>query len=57
MNILNRIESEIAVLPPNLRAGVLDFVQFVKQRHGIPVAQPVGKRRDLLAIISQLKEI
>jgi hypothetical protein len=43
MSILNRIESEIAALPPNLRAEVLDFVQFVKQRHGIPVAQPVGK--------------
>lgn len=43
MNILNRIESEIAALPPNLRAEVLDFVQFVKQRHGIPTAHPVGK--------------
>ncbi len=43
MNTLNSIESEIAALPPNLRAEVLDFVQFVKQRHGIPVAQPVGK--------------
>lgn len=32
------IESEIAELPPNLRAEVLDFVQFVKQRHGLPVA-------------------
>lgn len=30
------IESEIAELPPNLRAEVLDFVQFVKQRHGLP---------------------
>lgn len=36
MSILNRIESEIAALPPNLRAEVLDFVQFVKQRHGLP---------------------
>ena len=36
MSILNKIESEIAALPPNLRAEVLDFVQFVKRRHGLP---------------------
>ena len=35
MSILNNIESEIAALPPALRAEVLDFVQFVKQRHGL----------------------
>ncbi|MDD5058746.1 MAG: hypothetical protein PHQ60_12830 [Sideroxydans sp.] len=35
MNTLSNIESEIAALPPNLRAEVLDFVQFVKQRHGL----------------------
>lgn len=29
------IQSEIAALPPNLRTEVLDFVQFVKQRHGL----------------------
>jgi ABC-type uncharacterized transport system permease subunit len=38
MSTVNNIESEIAALPPNLRAEVLDFVQFVKQRHGLPVA-------------------
>lgn len=37
MTTLSKIESEIAALPPNLRAEVLDFVQFVKQRHGLPV--------------------
>ena len=34
----NDIQSEIAALPPNLRAEVLDFVQFVKRRHGLPAA-------------------
>lgn len=38
MPTLSDIESEIAALPPNLRAEVLDFVQFVKQRHGLPTA-------------------
>lgn len=46
MSILNSIESEIAALPPNLRVEVLDFVQFVKQRHGIPSAQAVSKISD-----------
>lgn len=41
MSTLSNIESEIAALPPNLRAEVLDFVQFVKQRHGLPVAPVV----------------
>ena len=36
MSILTAIESEIAELPPHLRAEVLDFVHFVKQRHGLP---------------------
>jgi len=36
MTTLSEIESELAALPPNLRAEVLDFVQFVKQRHGLP---------------------
>jgi hypothetical protein len=31
----NQIQFEIAALPPHLQAEVLDFVQFVKQRHGI----------------------
>lgn len=38
MTTLSKIESEIAALPPNLRAEVLDFVRFVKQRHGLPTA-------------------
>jgi hypothetical protein len=38
MSTLSQIESEIAALPLNLRAEVLDFVQFVKQRHGLPRA-------------------
>lgn len=38
MTTMSKIESEIAALPPNLRAEVLDFVQFLKQRHGLPVA-------------------
>ncbi len=35
MTTANKIESEISGLPPHLQAEVLDFVQFVKQRHGI----------------------
>lgn len=35
MTTANKIESEISALPPHLQAEVLDFVQFVKQRHGI----------------------
>lgn len=38
MSTLSQIEAEIAALPLNLRAEVLDFVQFVKQRHGLPRA-------------------
>lgn len=41
MNTVSTIEQEIATLPNHLRAEVLDFVQFVKQRHGLakpPVA-------------------
>lgn len=38
MSTLSKIESEVASLPPHLRAEVLDFVQFVKQRHGLPSA-------------------
>jgi hypothetical protein len=35
MTTANKIESEISALPPHLQSEVLDFVQFVKQRHGI----------------------
>lgn len=35
MTTANKIESEISGLPPHLQAEVLDFVQFVKQRHSI----------------------
>lgn len=35
MSTLNTIEAEIATLPLKLRAEVLDFVQFVKQHHGL----------------------
>ena len=38
MTTPSEIESEIAALPGNLRAEVLDFVQFVKQRHGLTAA-------------------
>lgn len=36
MTAISDIQSEIAALPPNLRAEALDFVQFVKRRHGLP---------------------
>ncbi|MCX8520340.1 MAG: hypothetical protein ORN28_02245 [Rhodoferax sp.] len=35
MSIAKMIASEIAALPPHLQEEVLDFVQFVKLRHGI----------------------
>ncbi len=41
MSNLNTIETEIATLPPNLRAEVFDFVRFVKQRHGLKVGNQV----------------
>ena len=46
MTTANKIESEISALPPHLQAEVLDFVQFVKQRHGFatpPVAEECGQ--------------
>lgn len=36
--VSNSIEHEIAALPRNLRAEVLDFVHFIKQRHGLGAA-------------------
>ncbi len=38
MPTLSDLQTEIAALPPSLRAEVLDFVQFVKHKHGLPVA-------------------
>ncbi len=38
MTTLSDIQLEIAALPPNLRAEVLDFARFVRQRHGLPAA-------------------
>ena len=43
MTTPNKIESEIAALPPHLRAEVLDFVQFAKQRHGIANLATIDK--------------
>ena len=40
MNTLTQIQSELAALPVNLQAEVLDFVQFVKQRRGLPRGVP-----------------
>lgn len=40
MNTLSQIQSELAALPVNLQAEVLDFVQFVKQRRGLPRVVP-----------------
>lgn len=48
MNTLSQIQSEVAALPVNLQAEVLDFVQFVKQRRGLPRTAPqnVGAQTD-----------
>lgn len=35
MSTLSQIESEIASLPSSLRGEVLDFVRFIKLRHGV----------------------
>lgn len=40
MNTLSQIQFEVAALPVNLQAEVLDFVQFVKQRRGLPRSVP-----------------
>ena len=42
MNTLHQIQAEVAALPVNLQAEVLDFVQFVKQRRGLPRTMPQG---------------
>ena len=42
MTALNDIQSEIAALPPNLRAEVLNFVRLVKARHALPVASTMA---------------
>lgn len=44
MNTLSQIQSEVAALPVNLQAEVLDFVQFVKQRRGLPRTVPQPER-------------
>lgn len=41
MTTQRKIESEIAALPPNLQAEVLDFMKFVRQRHGLPLTPAV----------------
>ena len=47
MSTLSQIESESATLPADLRVEVLDFVQFLKQRHGkAPLPQAVGPASD-----------
>ena len=40
MNTLSQLQSEVAALPVNLQGEVLDFVQFVKLRRGLPHAAP-----------------
>jgi len=53
MTTMSKIESEIAALPPNLRAEVLDFVQFLKQRHGLPAAPaavPAAPAEDIMLL-------
>lgn len=42
MTTLNDIQSEIAGLPPDLRAEVLNFVRLVKARHGLLSASPAS---------------
>ena len=42
MNTLHQIQVEVAALPVNLQAEVLDFVQFVKQRRGLPRTMQQG---------------
>ena len=43
MTTANKIESEISALPPHFQAEVLDFVQLMKQRHGIAKAPIADK--------------
>ena len=42
MNTLHQIQAEVAALPVNLQAEVLDFVEFIKQRRGLPRTMPQG---------------
>jgi hypothetical protein len=41
MQTLKTIQTDIEALPPHLQAEVLDFVAFVKNRHGYASAPPV----------------
>ncbi len=40
MSTLSQIQAETATLPHHVQAEVLDFVQFVKQRHASPRVMP-----------------
>jgi hypothetical protein len=40
MQTLKTIQTDIEALPPHLQAEVLDFVAFVKNRHGFNNASP-----------------
>ncbi len=42
MTTLSDLQAELAALPPNLRDEVGDFLQSVKQRHGLPTAPAVA---------------
>jgi hypothetical protein len=44
MTLLEQIEKEIRVLPPEKQAEVLDFITFLQQRAGVA---PSGKRYSL----------
>ena len=44
MTLLEQIEKEIGVLPPEKQAEVLDFITFLQQRAGI---SPPAKRHSL----------
>jgi len=40
MSTLSQIQAETATLPYHVQTQVLDFVQFVKRRHGLPSVTP-----------------
>jgi hypothetical protein len=44
MTLLEQIEKEIRVLPPEKQAEVLDFITFLQQRAGV---SQLGKHRSL----------
>ena len=58
MNIAEKVFEEVRTLPEFEMREVLDFVGFLKSRHGIPVAQPTNAAAiNLGALVAHAREL